>query len=327
MNAMGVAQKRIIRSALLAPLSLAPVQVGGQAVIEGVMMRSPRAMAIAVRRGDGSILVEERPWRSISDRFPLMKRPFLRGTVVLIESMINGIQALNFSAANAMEEEEEQLSNWAVTITMLAAFLFALVFFVVVPHLASGYLLEYLGNGGGVGSVYFHVVDAAIKVFLFLAYVGIIGMMKDIRRLFQYHGAEHKSIHAYENGGALDPVAASAFSRIHPRCGTSFIMAVILVSIALFAVLLPLVPADKLGWMGLPAMILAKVALMVPVAGISYELIRYAGKKGGTVMGTILGYPGILMQRLTTKEPSEDQIEVALVALKKALEVEAVQAS
>ncbi len=309
---------------LLPHLVLAGVQVGGQAVIEGVMMRSPRAMAIAVRRGDGSIVVEERPWRSLFQRVPLLKRPFLRGAVVMIEAMVNGIQALNFSAAQALDEEEEPVSGWAVGATLAAAFAFAVALFVVVPHLASGFLLDRFGGGGGVNSFWFHVIDAAIKVALFLAYILAIGTMNEIRRLFQYHGAEHKSIHAYEQGEPLEPAKAARFSRIHPRCGTSFIMAVILVSIALFAVVLPLLPLDGPKWFSVPAAILAKIVLMFPIAGISYEFIRFAGRKGGK-LASLIGFPGILMQRLTTKEPAEDQIEVAIEALKKALEVEKAQ--
>ncbi len=314
----------LVRSLSLANILLAQLQVGGQAVIEGVMMRSPGAMAIAVRRGDGSIVVEERRWRSLMERWPLLKRPFLRGAVILVESMVNGIQALNFSAAQAMEEEETELSNSALLLTMAVAFVFAVALFVLLPHVLSGMLLSAFGDEAGVKSVWFHVADGGIKLALFLAYVVAIGFMPDIRRLFQYHGAEHKSIHAYESGGPLEPRRAALFSRIHPRCGTSFIMAVIAISILIFAVVLPFIPWSGPVLLRIPAQIGVKLLLMFPIAGLSYEFIRYSGGSHGLWV-KLLGWPGLLIQRITTQEPGLDQIEVAIAALKGAISSEGEQ--
>ncbi len=302
----------------------APLQVGGQAVIEGVMMRSPKAMAVAVRRPDGSVALKERPWHSVAESLPLLKKPFLRGSIVLFEALLNGIQALNFSAQEAVEGDDDEgdtLSQWAIFSTIAVSFLFGIALFVILPHLASSYLLEIMKSSAGLDSLSFHLLDGLIKMTLFATYVMAIGCLKDIKRVFQYHGAEHKSIYAYEAKENLSVENARKHSTLHPRCGTSFIMVVLLVSIALFALIIPQIPLPAVVWLKTPLVILFKIMLMIPVAGISYEIIRWAGKKKSKWFSVLLA-PGLLMQRITTRVPTDDQIEIALIALKRALSLE-----
>ncbi len=293
-------------------------------------MRSPGAMAVVVRRPDGGLAIKKGPWRSIAQRFPLLKRPFLRGTVILIETLLNGLQALNFSAMQAAEDTEGadgkpgELSNWALAGTMAFSFLLGLGLFVVVPHLLSAFLLRVFSTGQGVESFWFHALDGAIKMTLFLGYVLAIGCLRDIRRVFQYHGAEHKSIYTYEAGRPLTVENAREYSTLHPRCGTAFLMVVLIVSIGLFAVVLPLFPLPDLGYFKTALLIFIKLGLMLPVAGISYEIIRWAGNKKSPLVSALI-YPGLLMQRITTRPPEDDQLEVALEALRLALDMEDIQ--
>ncbi len=313
----------------------APLNVGGQAVIEGVMMRSPKAMAIVVRKADGTLAIKEDIWRSISERFSLFKLPFFRGIVVLFEAMINGFQALHYSAVQAMEDAEEQtsqdqgpqkdgsdtLSNWAITGTLIVALLLGCGLFIVLPHVLSGLLLNLFGQDSSMSSFAFHAIDGTIKMILFLTYVWAIGKMKDIKRVFQYHGAEHKSIYTYEADQELTVENARKYSTLHPRCGTAFIMVVLMISIGIFAAILPLIPFPGGVISKTFLAILAKIALMLPVAGIGYEIIKFASKKNNALVKLLI-MPGLLMQKITTKPPSDDQIEVALEALKRALALE-----
>ncbi len=303
----------------------APLQVGGQAVIEGVMMRSPRAMAVVVRCPNGELAMRNTPWRSLSDRLPLLKKPFLRGTVVLIEAMLNGLQALNFSAQKAAEDleggETGELSRWALTGTMLFSLLIGLGLFVVVPHFLSAYLLQLLSSGQGVESFIFHALDGVIKMAIFLGYVLAIRCLDDIKRVFQYHGAEHKSIYTYEAGKDLSVENARPFSTLHPRCGTAFLMVVLTVSIGIFAAVFPMIPLPDLGYAKPALVILIKLSLMLPIAGISYEIIRWAGRCKNPALKVLI-LPGLLMQKITTSPPSDDQLEVGLEALRQALATE-----
>ncbi len=305
----------------------APLQVGGQAVIEGVMMRSPHAMAVAVRCPDGEIAVRNTPWRSFSEKLPLLKKPLLRGSVVLIEAMMNGIEALNFSARKATEDPDTQegdkgeLSGWAITGTMIFSFVLGLALFVVVPHFLSAYLLRVAASGQGVKSFVFHAMDGIIKMSIFLGYVLAIRRLEDIKRVFQYHGAEHKSIYTYEAGKDLCVENARPFSTLHPRCGTAFIMVVLMVSIGVFAITLPFIPVAGSGYVKATKIIMIKLGLMLPIAGISYEIIRWAARSTNPILKLFI-LPGILMQKITTSPPSDDQLEVGLEALRQALETE-----
>ena len=218
----------------------APQAVGGQAVIEGVMMRAKDRLAIAVRKADGHIVTEVRPWFTLV-RHPLLKKPFLRGFPVLMETMVNGIKALNYSAMQAAEDADEEggeLTTWHLVLTMVIALGAALGLFVVLPHFLS-VGMEMLGLGGDVDSLSFHAWDGLIKMIVFVGYILAISYIPDIRRVFQYHGAEHKVIWTWEEGRELSPASSRFYSRLHPRCGTAFLLFVLRVSIMLYAVLVP----------------------------------------------------------------------------------------
>jgi uncharacterized protein YqhQ len=299
------------------------IKVGGQAVIEGIMMRAPRTFTVVVRRPDGELSIREDRWYSPMEKWPILKKPLLRGCIVLYEALFNGIQALTYSAQEALGEEEEKLGPWALGGTIALALGGAVLLFVVIPHLATLGIGALLGTDLSVRSVWFHVIDGVIKVSIFVAYIILISLLKEIRRVFQYHGAEHKSIHAYEHGDELTVENARKYPTLHARCGTAFILLVLVFSIFLFTGVFPLIPQDLLGNKILTNIlfILVKIVLLLPIAGFSYEIIRMGEKFNNPLLNLLLR-PGLWLQKLTTREPSDDQIEVALVALKKTLEKE-----
>ena len=294
------------------------------------MMRSPKALAVVVRKPNGEMAVKESPWRSISEKRRWLSWPFFRGVVVLIESLVNGIDALTFSANQALDEEEdEKLSTLALVGTIAVSLGLGVLLFVIVPH----YLTLLLGRVGpveyNIRSLAFHAVDGVIKLAVFLGYIWAISLMRDIRRVFEYHGAEHKSIYAFEAGRELTVDNAREFSTLHPRCGTAFIIVVLMISIVLFAVVFPLITPSRAesGWLIHLFFIGVKIILLFPIAGAAYELNRYASRHMDRWFLRWALAPGLWVQKLTTREPSDDQIEIALCALKKALDIEAAQAS
>lgn len=306
-------------------MSAPPLTVGGQAVLEGVMMRSPRAVAIAVRLPDGSVLLKDEPYLALGERYPLLKKPFVRGPVVLLEALITGIRALTFSAQAALGEEEEQLGWASLALTLAAAFALAFVLFGFLPHYLSG-LAGYLwGRALSPADFTFHLIDGLLKALFLLAYIWGISFIRDIRRVFQYHGAEHKSICAYEAGQPLDLEHVRQHCTCHPRCGTTFILVVLLVSLVVFAVFFPLVPAlTKKGLLQNFLQVLVKVGLMFPVAAVAYEIIRWGGNHPRHPLAALLLWPGLIIQRLTALEPDDGMLEVALAALKAVLKREGV---
>lgn len=273
--------------------------VGGQAVIEGVMMRGGGQVATAVREPSGRIIVEARAVTSLADRYPLLKKTFLRGVVVLGESLALGMKSLAYSAKMA-GEEEETLSDRELWGTMALAFFLAVVLFVVIPTGAARLLREVTE-----APVALNLFEGAMRLLIFLGYLAMIARMKDIYRVFQYHGAEHKTIHAYEAGGPLTVENVQRFSRLHPRCGTSFLLIVMIVSILVFAFL---------GWPDLVTRVLSRVLLLPVVAGISYEIIRLAGRSKNALLHTAL-LPGLWLQKLTTNPPADEMVEVAVASL------------
>jgi uncharacterized protein YqhQ len=309
------------------------ISIGGQAVIEGVMMRAPNALAIAVRKPNGEMVVKEEVWRSLSNRFKFLKWPFIRGSVVLIETLINGLQALSFSANQALEEEKkkegssDQLSSFTLTMVMAAAFGIGILFFVILPHYLTSYSGALFGTEFAIESVTFHLVDGIIKVLFFIGYIFFISFMKDIRRIFQYHGAEHKCVFAYEAGEELTVQNAKKYSTLHPRCGTAFLLIVILISIVLFSVIFPFLPKFPSLGKGLTNLlyVLIKLPLLFPIAGLAYEVIKLSGKKPNHPLLKIFIIPGLWLQRMTTLPPSDDQIEIAIRALQGALNLEVTQ--
>jgi uncharacterized protein YqhQ len=299
--------------------------VGGQAVLEGVMMRSPHALAVAVRRPDGSVLLKDEPYTSLTERYPVLQRPFLRGPVILIEALVTGVKALTFSAQAALQEEEdaqgEEPLGWgSILLTLGAAFLMAFVFFGFLPHWLSGKAGYLTGRPLTPADFTFHVIDGCIKAVFLMLYIWGISFFPDIRRVFEYHGAEHKSICTFEAGEELTVAKAKAHPTAHARCGTSFILVVLLVSILIFTIFFPLFPAlDRRGLVNNFIQVLIKVGLMFPIAAVSYEIIRWGGKHSKHPLAQVLLWPGLATQRLTALEPDDSQLEVALEALKAVL--------
>ena len=294
--------------------------VGGQAVVEGVMMRNGAGCALALRLPDGSIAARRMPWFSLT-RLPLLKKPFLRGFPLLMETLVNGIRALNISAEAATREGQRPLTKGQLALTVLLALAVAIGLFIVAPHLLSLLMLG-LRLGGDVEGFTFHLWDGFFKCCVFLAYIKIISLTPEIRRVFQYHGAEHKSIHAWEAGGGITTAGAETMSRLHPRCGTTFLLFVICLSILLHALLVPLflhfyMPQGAV--VKHCATLLLKLLLVAPISAVAYELIRYAARLPDGLQAAVLRAPGLALQKFTTYEPDREQVDVALVALREAL--------
>ncbi len=281
----------------------APFQYGGQAVIEGVMMRGPRSVATAVRAG-GEIVVDEKDLDPWTDRYPVLKWPLIRGTVVLIESMVLGIQALNLSAALVSGEGEEEagLSSLAIGLTVALALMFGIVLFVLIPTWLGHLTRAWTGTWGQ------NLVEGITRLGIFLAYLLGIRCFEDIRRVFQYHGAEHKVINTYEEGAQLTVAEVAKRSTVHPSCGTSFLLVVLVISIFVFALL-----GNGPWWWKFGARLL----LLPLVAGMGYEFIRYSRRHRERV-GWLIA-PGLWLQKLTTGEPDEGMIEVAITAFERVL--------
>ena len=275
------------------------LMVGGQAVIEGVMMRGPKLVATAVREPSGKISVKVDPVKSIGDTYPILKKPMLRGVVALGESLVLGIKSLSYSAKMA-GEEDEQLSDKELVGTILFALVMAVVLFVVIPTSAAKYL-----HAATTSPILLNLMEGALRLAIFLVYIYGISRMKDIKRVFQYHGAEHKTIHAYEAGVPLTVENVQKFSTLHPRCGTAFLLIVMIVSIFVFAFL---------GWPDLWLRILSRVILLPVVAGVSYEIIRFAGRTKNPVVHMAI-LPGLWLQKITTNQPADEMVEVAIQSL------------
>jgi len=303
------------------------IKVGGQAVIEGIMMRAPKTFTVVVRKPDGELAVREDRWHSPMEKWPILRKPLLRGCIVLYEALFNGIQALTYSAQEALGEEEEKLGPWALGGTIAFALGAAMVLFVVIPHLATLGIGVLTGTDLGVRSVWFHIIDGVIKVSIFVGYIVLISLLKEIRRVFEYHGAEHKSIHAYEKGDDLTVENARRYPTLHPRCGTAFLLLVLVFSIFLFSAVFPFLPKDLFGNKILTNIffILVKMVLLLPIAGCSYEIIRMGERLNNPFLNLLL-LPGLWLQKLTTREPDDAQLEVALVALRTTLEKEELRA-
>jgi uncharacterized protein YqhQ len=286
--------------------------VGGQAVLEGVMMRSPGNWAVAVRTPAGVIAQVTRPIDSAMARHRIFRLPVIRGVMALGESLAIGFRALAISANYAAQEEgadpaeaEKELSRGALIFAFAIAIGFAVALFKVTPGLITEALP--IKSGG-----WFVIVEGAIRVSIFVAYLSLISLLPDLKRVFQYHGAEHKAINAYEAGEELDPETVQRYSLIHPRCGTAFLLWVMVIAVFVFA------------FFGRPAwywLIVERIALLPFIAGLAYELIRFAGRHQNRVVMTILA-PGLWLQRLTTREPSLDQLEVSIRALREVLQLE-----
>ena len=308
-----------------------PLQVGGQAVIEGVMMRAPGRIATAVRRANGEIVVKKQDYTSLAEKNSLFKLPILRGAVGLVEMMFIGIETLNFSGEVAMQDLEsektkngngsaprkkKESTNFKLVLTVLFSLAMGVAIFFVTPLLVTTQLFNVEQEAFG-----FNLIAGAIRLTILLAYLILISFMKDVRRLFEYHGAEHKAVFTFERMGELTPKSAATFTRFHPRCGTSFILIVMVTSMLLFSVFDSLLIL-WLGKISLPIRLLTHIPLIPLVGGVAYEFIRWSAKRSETTIGKVLVAPGLWLQRVTTQEPDESQLEVALVAIKCALGID-----
>ncbi len=309
-----------------------PMQVGGQAVMEGVMMRAAGSVATAVRRANREIVVQYQPYKSVTEKYKWLNVPILRGAVGLVDMMYLGIKTLNFSAEIAMldvenenkgdngtekhngkEKKQKTQSTLALTGTLIMALALGIGIFFIVPLYVTTkvFVIEQT-------AVSFNLVAGAIRVSILLLYLAGISLMKDIQQLFRYHGAEHKSVFAFELKAALVPDIVKGYSRFHPRCGTSFLLIVAFVAILSFS-LLDAFLLKLLGSLSLPVRLLTHLPFIPIVGGIAYEIIKFSAKHSTPWWGRAIIAPGLWLQKITTKEPTTDQIEVALVALKCAL--------
>ena len=284
--------------------------IGGQAVIEGVMMRGPHKIATAVRKPDGEIIIDEKENKSLGK---IARVPIVRGVIAFISSMVIGVKSLMFSAKfydvedenkkEKKKETKESMSDWMIYGSVILAICMSVGLFIVLPNVISNIFVP----NKEANPVIYNLVESIVKIAIFLGYLFAVSLMKDIQRTFEYHGAEHKTIFCYENGEELIPENVKKYSRFHPRCGTSFLLFVVIISIIVFSLV---------GVYENPFINLGLRLLLLPlVAGISYEIIKFAGRSTSKYI-TWLNAPGKWLQRLTTREPDEKQIEVAIAALK-----------
>lgn len=274
---------------------------GGQAVIEGVMMRSPLKYAIAVRKPDKKITLKIGNFNPISTRIKFLKWPIFRGVVNLVESLVLGLRALTYSAEQATGEEEK-INNWEIFFAILAALALFIVFFIIFPTTIARFLDRYLPN-----LIIYNLFEGILRISIFIAYLFFISKIKDVKRVFEYHGAEHKVIYAYEAGEELKVDKIRNYSTLHPRCGTSFIFIVLVISILVFSLL---------GKQTLLLRILYRIAIIPLVAGLSYEILKWSSKNMDKALVRWAVKPGLWFQKLSTQEPDASQIEVAIEALK-----------
>lgn len=284
--------------------------VGGQAVLEGVMMRGKDKIAVAVRQPNGEIVVDVNPVSSIRDKYPILKKPLLRGVIALFESLYDGMKALAYSA-QVSGEEEEQLTPREMLMTIATSVALAIFLFIIIPTWSMRFLHQLTND-----PMALNLAEGLLRMVIFLTYITAISSMKDIQRVFQYHGAEHKTIYTYEANLPLTVENVRPWTTLHPRCGTNFLMIVMLISMFIFTFL---------GWPSLLERILSRVLLMPVIAGVSYELIRFAGKHNDNPLVHAAIMPGLLLQKLTTREPDDSQIEVAIASLKAVLPEEELQ--
>jgi len=289
---------------------------GGQAVIEGVMMRGQKTMVTVVRRPNGGLAMDTQTLAAIYTG-RMRRIPLIRGIIVLIEAIVLGIKSLLYSANVSLEEEEETISGRLVWTIVAASLALAVVLFFIAPLFLTKLFDPYTSS-----SLVFHLIEGFIRMAIFIAYLKLIGLLPDIKRVFTYHGAEHKVVNAYEDGVPLEVEAVRKYNTAHVRCGTSFLFAVLIIAIVVFALV---------GRPSLWLMILSRILLIPVIAAIGYEVIRFGATHATNSVVRVILAPGLLLQALTTKEPNDSQLEVALSALNKVMEVdqleEATQAS
>jgi uncharacterized protein YqhQ len=292
--------------------------VGGQAVVEGVMMRTPHACSIAVRTPSGSIALQTEAVPRPSEKYPILRFPILRGLGTLGQAMWLGIRALRFSALSVLEGDEkvakaasdEKNGSWLMTLNLLFSVGFFLAFYKFLPLYLTTLLERHYA---AFGNIYlFNISDGLIRMVLFVTFLVAVSQWKEIRRVYEYHGAEHKTVFNFESGKPVNVENARGFSRLHPRCGTSFLLVVMLVSMAIFL----LIPFH-----GFLLRFLSRIVLLPLVAGLSYEVIRFSARRGGWLWAQMIK-PGLALQNITTQPPADDQLEIAVRALDEAMALE-----
>src|SRR5436190_3128967 len=291
--------------------------VGGQAVLEGVMMRSPHAWAIACRKPSGEISTHSEPLERLSEKHKWMGWPVVRGVMTLGHAMTLGFRALRFSANVALDEipaddkgKKLEVSGWMAAVNIIFSVGFFIFMYKFLPLLAATELKRINPIFGE--QIVFSLVDGVIRIAIFLLFIWGVSLLRDIRRVYEYHGAEHKTVYAFENGDSLDTASVQKYTTYHPRCGTSFLMTVMLISILVYTV----VPVTTF-W----ARFAVRIALLPLIAGLSYEIIRFAAKHRGSLFA-LMTAPGLWLQRITTQPPSDDQAQCAIVALNEAMSLE-----
>jgi uncharacterized protein YqhQ len=292
------------------PVAVGDAPIGGQAVLEGVMMRGVSVWAVACRTPEGEIQITSEPIVSWAKRSRILRLPVIRGVVALAESLKIGFRALAISANAQLADEDEpqEIGGFTWGLTIFFSLLLAVGLFFVIPVGATSLIKDWLGS-----ALLFWLVEGVLRTAIFIGYLALISKLPDLRRVFQYHGAEHKTISTFEAGDELTPANARQYSRLHPRCGTSFLLIVMVLAIFVFAPI------------GLPAwywLVLSRILGIPLIAGLSYEVIKWAGKNRNKRWVRALMWPGLMLQNLTTREPDDDQLEVAIQSLKAVLAVE-----
>jgi uncharacterized protein YqhQ len=293
------------------------ILVGGQAVLEGVMMRAPHSYCVAVRKADGRLVTEEKQLHRMSEKYPIFRLPVFRGVGTLVQAMTLGVNALQFSANAALDEGElkdgkkpVEISSGAMTATLVGNLLFFVALYKFVPLLLATQLGRMVPSLSGRFAT--NMMDGGIRIAIFLLFLFALSRFKDIRRVFQYHGAEHKVVFNYESGKPVTVENAQSFVTFHPRCGTSFMLVMLVIAMIIYA----LIPVD-----GFWIKFAVRLAMLPLIIGLSYEIIRFAAKRQGTLMG-FLSAPGLWLQRITTQPPDDSQAAVAIHALQGAMELE-----
>jgi uncharacterized protein YqhQ len=274
--------------------------VGGQALIEGVMMKTPDYVSAAARTPKGTIKKIKKRHVSLAQKLWLWRLPLFRGVVTLFEMMILGIKMLNWSADQQAEKKEDKLKPWETTLTLLVSIGLAILLFVIAPYWVARFFVDTRG-------VAFNAIDGIARIAFFIGYLWAISLFKDVRRMFEYHGAEHMAVHCHEAKNALTPQNVRKYSPVHPRCGTSLLMYVIIVSIIVFSLV-----KDARWYVNVPL----RVVLIPFIAGVSYELLKFGARCPNNIILKALMQPGLWVQKITTKKPKKEQIEVAIAALK-----------
>jgi uncharacterized protein YqhQ len=295
--------------------------VGGQAVLEGVMMRSPHAWAIAVRKPSGEVATHSEPLERPSEKHKWMGWPVIRGVMTLGYAMTLGFRALRFSANVALDQipadengKKVEMSGWVAAVNIIISLAFFIFMYKFLPLAAATELKRV--NAIFANPIMFNLVDGVIRIALFLLFIWGVSLMKDIRRVYEYHGAEHKTVFAFENHDPLETGAVQKYSTYHPRCGTSFLMTVMIFSILVYIVANAIFPVTTF-W----ARFATRIVLLPVIAGLSYEIIRFAAKHRGSLFA-LMTAPGLWLQRITTQPPSDDQVQCAIVALDQAMDIE-----